>query len=255
MVYASLGNEFNGEERSRGFSRGPSVADVGKALSGGFAGAVTGDLKEHLIKVYSTLAGGCACAALGSAMYVRFHLPVFLMFIASFAAIAMLALTKNNQVEKRLGWFSLLAFAQGALIGQLVEVTLAVNPQLIAVAFTTTLALFAGFSVAAFQAERRTVLYLGGILYTMLGYMALAGFVNLFLRSQILFNLNVFGGVIIFSLYTIFDTQLMILKFEAGDRDFTGHAAELFLDFAAIFVRVLIILLKNQEDRSRNRRR
>lgn len=54
----------------------------------------------------------------------------------------------------------------------------------------------------------------------------------------------------------VFDTQLMVEKATLGDRDFAWHAAELFIDFVAIFVRICIILLRNRSGRhSREKRR
>jgi hypothetical protein len=43
--------------------------------------------------------------------------------------------------------------------------------------------------------------------------------------------------------------QVIVEKADAGDRDTLRHALDLFVNFAAIFVRLLIILLKNAEQR------
>ena len=39
----------------------------------------------------------------------------------------------------------------------------------------------------------------------------------------------------------------MLQKAIIGDRDFAGHAANLFIDFVAIFIRLAIILAKISE--------
>ena len=52
--------------------------------------------------------------------------------------------------------------------------------------------------------------------------------------------------------------QVLVEKAEQGDRDHTKHALDLFVDFAAIFVRILVIMLQNadrQEEESDRRRR
>ena len=54
--------------------------------------------------------------------------------------------------------------------------------------------------------------------------------------------------------------QVIVEKAEHGDNDHIKHALDLFVDFAAIFVRVLVIMLQNAErkdnkDNSRRRRR
>lgn len=54
--------------------------------------------------------------------------------------------------------------------------------------------------------------------------------------------------------FVVFDTQLMVEKASLGDRDFAWHAAELFIDFVGIFVRICIILMRNREKRDSRKR-
>lgn len=55
--------------------------------------------------------------------------------------------------------------------------------------------------------------------------------------------------------YVVFDTQLIVEKASMGDRDFAWHAAQLFIDFVVIFVRISIILLNKKSSSSRRRSR
>ena len=48
-----------------------------------------------------------------------------------------------------------------------------------------------------------------------------------------------------------YDTQLIVEKASAGDMDHVRHALDLLVDLIAIFVRVLIILMKNAEEKNR----
>jgi len=57
----------------------------------------------------------------------------------------------------------------------------------------------------------------------------------------------------------VFDTQEIIERAHHGDMDYIKHALTLFTDFVAVLVRVLVIMLKNaqeksQEDKKRKKR-
>ena len=48
------------------------------------------------------------------------------------------------------------------------------------------------------------------------------------------------------SSYVVYDTQLIVERCEEFHQEnYVAHAADLFIDFVAIFVRILIILAKN----------
>jgi FtsH-binding integral membrane protein len=101
---------------------------------------------------------------------------------------------------------------------------------------------------------------LGGILSSTLSLLSLAALFQYFTGSSLLFNASIYIGLAMFCGYVLYDTQLIIEKVDKGNLDYPTHAAELFIDFAAIFVRLLVILLQNRErkekeekNRSRNR--
>ena len=47
--------------------------------------------------------------------------------------------------------------------------------------------------------------------------------------------------------FVLFDTQLIIERFNNGDNDYIWHSVDLFIDFIAIFKRLLIILASKVE--------
>jgi FtsH-binding integral membrane protein len=100
-------------------------------------------------------------------------------------------------------------------------------------------------------ARRREYLYLGGMLSSAISLMAVLSIANIFLRAETLFLVQLYGGLMVFSGYIVYDTQLMVEKAHAGQYDVAEHALQLWLDFVAVFVRVLIILLRNAEKKSR----
>ena len=51
----------------------------------------------------------------------------------------------------------------------------------------------------------------------------------------------------------LYCVQVIVEKAENGDTDHIKHALDLFVDFAAIFVRILVIMLQNAEKREERR--
>ena len=86
-------------------------------------------------------------------------------------------------------------------------------------------------------------------------YMCIASLMNIFLGWQIINEANIYLGLLVFSGYVVFDTQVIVEKASQGNTDVIQHALELFIDFVAIFVRILIILMRNKERDERNKRR
>lgn len=53
--------------------------------------------------------------------------------------------------------------------------------------------------------------------------------------------------------FVCYDTQMIVARFEMGDRDFIFHSVDLFLDFIHLFRKLLIILTKKEENKNRRR--
>jgi len=88
----------------------------------------------------------------------------------------------------------------------------------------------------------------------MLFYMFLLSVVQLFVSSTVLTNINLYLGLFMFCGYILYDTQLIIEKADHGSTDFVWDALELFIDFVAVFVRILIILLQHTGKDKKKRR-
>eukprot|EP00955_Chlamydomonas_euryale_P111696 366083-Chlamydomonas_euryale.AAC.22 len=103
----------------------------------------------------------------------------------------------------------------------------------------------------------RSFMYLGGYLASAMMAMLvlrLSGWI--FGASALAYSVELYGGLLVFSAYILYDTQLIVERASAGEMDFTQHALLLFTDLFAVFVRILIIMLKrSEEDKRRERAR
>merc|ERR1712156_1294577 len=101
-------------------------------------------------------------------------------------------------------------------------------------------------------AKRRSYLFLGAIIGSAMFYMFLGNLASWFLPSiaPFMLEVNIYLGLLVFCGYVVYDTQVIIEKAEMGRYNFVAHSLELFIDFAAIFVRVLIILMRNSEKKN-----
>jgi len=215
---------------------------------------ITPDIKAHLTNVYATLAATIFSAAIGSVFYLATHIGGSFSFLAGFALIIWLFLTPQQEIVKRLGILMGFAFVEGLSIGPLLDATLDIDPTIVTTAFFGTVCIFGCFSASAYFAERRSYLFLGGIIGSSLSAMVVLGILNIFFRSPMVFNLLLYVGLLVFCGYVVFDTQLIIEKAAQGQKDIVGDSLELFLDFISIFIRLLIILSKdNDGKRKRNR--
>jgi len=219
----------------------------------------TTDINEtvriHLAKVYATLAVTLLAAMVGSIVHLQLNIGGVITGLLTFVFMFLLATDRDKQnIPKRLGIISLFGFFKGASLGPLIVTALDVDPRILVTAFLGTTCVFICFTLSALFARRRSMLFLGGTLSSMLFYMFLLSLVQYFVRSTLINNINLYLGLFMFCGYILYDTQLIIEKADRGSTDFVWDALELFIDFVAIFVRVLIILLQNSGSKDKKKK-
>jgi len=218
-------------------------------------------VRQHLSNVYTNLALMLSVSTVGAYVHLTRMMPLLqggtlsgLATIGFALAFAFTQPTPSNE-SKRKAFLYGFAFAKGLSLGPLLDMAMWINPSYIVTALVGAAAIFGAFSVSAHMSGRRDMLYIGGILGTAVSTMGGMSLVNLFLGSRTLFSAELYLGLIVFSLYVVYDTQLIIAKAELGSRDYLAHSMELYVDFVAIFVRILIILQKREADKERQRER
>jgi FtsH-binding integral membrane protein len=208
---------------------------------------IDSEVQTHLQKVYATLGVTILFCGLGAYLYTLFHINLFIGFVCSIGLTIYLLASAGNKQAEIWRYFALFGFGlcQGLNAGVLVEDLLEIDPNLLYFGVGSTLAIFGCFTGAAMLAKRRSYLYLGSMLMSGLSMLVITSLVNIFLfRTEIGDLIWLYGGLALFCGFIIYDTQLIVEKVHAGNRDVTVHAFELFVDFINLLIRILIILRK-----------
>jgi Bax inhibitor 1 len=209
--------------------------------------------QKHLRRVYTTLATSVAAAAFGAAVEQRLRLPLAGALSALLSLGATLYfLSLPVAAPTRGAALHAAAAAAGAATGPLLAAAADVDPALPAVAFAATASIFVCLSGAAVFSRRRQWVYLGGLAAAGTAGLFWVGVLNMFVRSSALWSLQIYGGLLVFCGYVVYDSQQIVERAEAGDRDHLRHALELFTDLAGIFRRVLVLLIQSNERKARS---
>mmetsp|Transcript_26169 Transcript_26169/g.26409 ORF Transcript_26169/g.26409 Transcript_26169/m.26409 type:complete len:244 (+) Transcript_26169:152-883(+) len=217
---------------------------------------LTRDIQKHLARVYTALILCLFSACLG----VIFNIYTgFGGMLGVFGAIGMLYWLQVDRQKtawmRRMCILCGFGFLKGTSLGHIIRMVAWYDPSIIVTALLGTIAVFSCFSMAALVAKRRSYLFLGGILSSATTLLLVLGLANMFMGSIKVYMFQLYVGLMAFSGFVIFDTQMIIEKAHHGSRDFAGHASELFVDFVAIFIRLLLILMRQAEKKDDRRKK
>ncbi|KAM7274217.1 hypothetical protein ACFE04_028881 [Oxalis oulophora] len=222
-------------------------------------------VQNHLKHVYLTLCCALVASAIGAYLHIIWNIGGLLTTIGCFGCIAWMLSTPTYQqyTTNRLGLVkdsdSLLEDACCSFAVN--NFTFVFNLPVIYAnvlisAFVGTALAFGCFSAAAMLAKRREYLYLGGLLSSGLSMLLWLHFASsLFGGSTAFFKFELYFGLLVFVGYMVVDTQEIIERAHLGDLDYVKHALTLFTDFVAVFVRILIIMLKNSMEKNEKKKR
>ncbi|XP_064466013.1 probable Bax inhibitor 1 isoform X2 [Ornithodoros turicata] len=214
-------------------------------------------VRDHLKNVYSALAISTLAAAVGGYMHLFTDLlqGSFLTTLLSLGLLIALFTVQDNGKNQhiRLGILVGFAFTTGLGMGPLLDIVVSVDPSIVLTAFLGTCIIFTCFTLSALYADHGRWIYLGGTLMSMLTTMSLLALANIFLGSLLLFELHLYLGIFLMCCFVLYDTQLIIEKRKHGDKDYIRHSIDLFIDFVAIFRRLLIILTQKESGKREKR--
>lgn len=174
----------------------------------------------------------------------------------------------------RLGLLMVFGVFQGSAVGSLVALATYMDPSIVLIASLGTLVVFFCFTMSALLSPRRSFFYLAAILSSGISLLFMTSLLSFFTSffatpssytspyglQNTLLNVQLYGGLMIFAGFIVLDTQVVIERAALGSRDAAGHALLLFQDFFSVFVRVLVIMVKNrarrenEDDRRRSKR-
>ncbi|KAL4029449.1 hypothetical protein IC575_007660 [Cucumis melo] len=213
-------------------------------------------VQSHLQRVYLTLGCALVASAAGAYLHILWNIGGFLTTLATIGCITWLMATPPYEEKKRASILLGAALLEGASIGPLISLAIEIDPSVLVSAFVGTAIAFCCFSGAALLARRREFLYLGGLLSSGVSMLLWLHFASsLFGGSTALFKFELYFGLLVFVGYMVVDTQEIIEMAHLGDMDYVKHALTLFTDFIAVFVRILIIMLKNSAEKNERERK
>lgn len=212
-------------------------------------------MKQHLKNVYACLAMSTLAAGVGASIHLFTNIlqAGLLSAIGALVCFFLLISTPDDNgkgMTKRVGYLLGFASLTGVGMGPLLEHIILVDPSIIITAFIATSVVFVSFTICSIFSDRGKWLYLGGILFTLLNSLMLMSLANIFFGSTILWNAQIYLGLLAMCGFVLYDTQAIIEKRRMGSKDFVAHSLDLFVDFIGIFKRLLIILTQKViEDR------
>ncbi|KAG8076627.1 hypothetical protein GUJ93_ZPchr0006g46294 [Zizania palustris] len=212
-------------------------------------------VQSHLKLVYLTLCVALAASAVGAYLHVAWNIGGMLTLIGCLSSISILGGTPVHEERKRFGLLLAAALLEGASIGPLIKFAVDFDPRILVTAFIGTAIVFGCFTGAAMVAKRREYLYLGGMLSSGLSVLLWLPVASSIFGHSLGFMFEVYFGLLIFLGYMVYDTQEIIERAHQGDMDYIMHALTLFTDFVAVFVRILLITLKNASDKEEDKKR
>jgi len=166
---------------------------------------------------------------------------VMISAIATFGVLFGLHMNRNNYPTNfiLLASFTLL---ESIVLGSLVTFY---ESSLVLQAFLLTLSVTVILTLYAWQTKQNYT-SCGATLFVSLWLLILASFILLFFNSEVMEVVLSIGGVALFSMFIIYDTQMIMMK--VSPEEYISASIELYLDMINLFIYILRILKAARRD-------
>ncbi|KAJ9437181.1 Bax inhibitor 1 [Diplonema papillatum] len=212
----------------------------------GLVSGVQAEVDKHISDVYKHLLALFSMATMGFLFQQRIGaMNILLPFVLTLACLVTVFVATTPGI--RLAAFFSFGFLDGWMLGPLVTI-LNITAPLMFTAIMITTGIFLSFTLSARYAKRGAYLYLGGILGSCILGLLACSILFIFFPIKLLYVIQLYGGLVVFSLYVAYDTQVMVERAHNGIRDPLTDSISLFIDFMGVLRRVLIILAETNRD-------
>jgi FtsH-binding integral membrane protein len=106
-----------------------------------------------------------------------------------------------------------------------------------------TSGVFAGLALITATSKDDAFLYWSGVLGAGLGGLAALSIANIFFNSPVIFNIWLYGGLALFTAFTLYDMKKIQIKAKKETYfNAMGESIEVYMDFIQIFIRLAMIM-------------
>lgn len=159
--------------------------------------------------------------------------------------------TENPPLREASFWG--LTAGMGLVVAPMLGITQAIDPSILPSALLISGSIFGGCAYASTRIKGISTWKapLGVGLVTLLGTQ-IVGLTSMLLLgpgpfSSLLHNVDIYGGVALFTAMSIYDAHVARKQYQEGNADHLGCATSLYLDFMNLLIRIIEILAKSKK--------
>lgn len=217
------------------FMYGTNVASSHVYIRMGFLRKVYGILSAQLIFT-TVIAAACMLIEPLKTFIQQSQWLVMLSAICSFGLIFAL-MVKSREVPTNFILLGLFTFCESILVGTVVTFY---DKSVVLEAFVLTAAVTVALTVYTFQSKRDFSSW-GAALFSVLWILIITSFMQVFFfQSELVDRAMAVAGAVLFSLFIIFDTHMIMHK--VSPEEYIHAAINLYLDIINLFLHILRIL-------------